>query len=69
MNGIVQEARQTVSFWRMKEPDNYVIGKFPCWIHRNATGVEYYGLPDVFGVGLKYGLHSQDSSLFNRFKT
>ena len=50
----------------MKQPENYKIGSFPTWIHNN-NDVAYYGLPDYNGVGMKYGLHSQDSSLFNKF--
>lgn len=66
---ILLEARQTVCFWQMKKPEDYGIGKFPCWMHMNKEGIMYYGLPDYNGVGLKYGLHSQDSTLYNKFAT
>lgn len=58
---LVEGVRQTVSYWQMKQPEDYVVGKFPAWIHYTQSGDNYYGLPDVGGVGLKYALHAHSS--------
>lgn len=30
---ILHQVRQTIAYWKMENPNEYQIGKFPCWVH------------------------------------
>lgn len=66
---MVTGVRQTVSYWEMKRPEEYKIGKFPAWIHYTKSGDNYYGLPDVTGIGIKYALHAHSDAFEKKFKS
>lgn len=53
----------------MKNPEQYIIGKFPCWVHSDKNLKSYYGLPDVNGVGMKFAHHNHDHSFEKSFQS
>lgn len=59
INKIVQQVKQTVSYWKMKNEKEYKLGRNPSWVY--IHGNEYhYSLPDATGEGIKFALHNQN---------
>jgi len=66
VKGLLKEVKQTVGFLEMKQPAEYGMGSFPCWVHHRKDGTEYYGLPDVNEDGLKVGFHAIHHDYLNK---
>ena len=68
VNPILKEVRQTISYWKMKQPEIFKVGVSPSWIH-HVNGQDVYALPDAEGDGLKYGVHAQNSKTEGQFQS
>lgn len=63
---ILIPVRQSISFWNMKQPENYNIGAHPSWVH-TKNGVVNFILPSVGGDGIKFGTHEHSPALEKQF--
>jgi hypothetical protein len=66
VNPVLKEVRQTITFWKMKQPEIFKVGLSPSWTHY-VNGEDLYALPDAEGDGIKYGVHAQDHKTEGQF--
>lgn len=48
--------------WFQNNEDSFKLGSFPCFLVEYEEDKQLYGFPNVFGTGVKIGLHQEGPS-------